>query len=77
MNEEKHFDYASVIDGTDLSMQVQSFINKHKTIKPGDWIVLNRLVKQLNKQKYSESRKVLRSMRNRFEAIQNKYQRER
>lgn len=62
------------MDATDLSAQIQSFISANK-IAPTDWIVLNRLVQQLDRQRYKESRKVLRSMRNRFESIQNKYQR--
>jgi len=62
------------MDATDLTAQIQSFISANK-IAPTDWIFLNRLIQQLDKQKYRESRKVLRSMRNRFQMIQDKYQR--
>lgn len=79
MNEDKNFVNPSIpeqkIDATSLSMQIQSFVSKNKQISPSDWILLNRMIKQLNKQKLNESHKVLRSMRNRFEMIQNKYQR--
>ena len=78
MNEDKNFVNPSIleqkIDATSLSMQIQSFVSKNKQISPSDWILLNRMIKQLNKQKLNESHKVLRSMRNRFEMIQNKYQ---
>ena len=63
------------IDATSLGMQIQAFIRNNRTIRPNDWIVLNGLIKQLNKQGYNESHKVLRSMQNRFIRIQNQYQR--
>ena len=79
MNADKNFVNPSILeqkmDATSLSMQIQSFVSKNKQISPSDWILLNRMIKQLNKQKLNESHKVLRSMRNRFEMIQNKYQR--
>ncbi len=67
MNEEK-------IEATDLSMQMASFIRNHE-LDSNDWIFVNKLVKQLNKQKRNVSRKVLRSVQSKFEKIQNKYQR--
>jgi len=67
MNEQK-------MDATDLSMQMVSFVRTHK-LDSNDWLFVNKLVKQLNKQKGDVPRKVLRSVQNKFERIQNKYQR--
>lgn len=67
MNEQK-------IDATNLSMQMMSFIRCCK-LAPNDWMFVNKLIKQLNKQKGDVPRKVLRSVQSKFEKVQNKYQR--
>ena len=67
MNEQKS-------DATNLSMQIASFIRQEK-LSSSDWLMLNRLMKQLKKQKCNVSRKVLRSVQDKFEKMQNKYQR--
>ena len=58
----------------DLLIQINSFIHKHQ-LKPGDWILLNKLIKQLNGAKSNLPRKVLRSIQTKFDVIQSKYQR--
>lgn len=67
MNEQK-------INATDLSMQMLSFIRCYK-LDSNDWMFVNKLIKQINKQKGDVPRKVLRSVQSKFEKIQNKYQR--
>ena len=64
MNEEK-------IEATDLSMQMTSFIRSHK-LEASDWLLVDKLIKQINKQN-NVSRKVLRSVRSKFERIQDRY----
>lgn len=59
---------------SDLAAQINYFMN-HNTLKPGDWVLLDKLLKQLNKQKLNVSRKVLRSIQTKFETLQKKYQR--
>lgn len=61
-------------DALNLAVCIESFLRKTK-ITPEEWIILDRLVKQLNKQRFKMSRKVLRSMSNKFETIQSRYQR--
>ena len=61
-------------DATDLSMQMLSFIRCCR-LDSKDWMFVNKLIKQLNKQKGNVSRKVLRSVQTKFEKVQNKYQR--
>ena len=67
MNEQK-------IEATDLSMQMLSFIRTHK-LDSNDWMFVNKLVRQLNKQNRNVSRKVLRSVQGKFKRVQDKYQR--
>ena len=61
-------------DATELSMQMAFFVRSGK-LTPKDCLFVNRLIKQLNKQKNNVSRKVLRSVQSKFEKVQNKYQR--
>ena len=60
-------------EATDLCLQMTSFVRNYK-LNPNDWIFVDKLIKQLNKQN-NVSRKVLRSVQNKFERIQDKYQR--
>jgi hypothetical protein len=62
------------IDATELSMQM-SFLIRSGKLPPKDCLFVNKLIKQLNKQKNNVSRKVLRSVQSKFEKLQNKYQR--
>ena len=59
---------------TDLSMQMISFV-RHYKLDSNDWMVVNKLIKQLNKQKGNIPRKVLHSVQSKFERVQDKYQR--
>ena len=59
---------------TDLAAQISYFMS-HTTLKAGDWVFLDRMLKQLNKQKFNLSRKVLRSMQTKFENLKKNYQR--
>ena len=61
-------------NAADLAAQISYFIH-HNTIKPDEWILLDKMLKQLNKQKFNLSRKVLRSMQTKFENIKENYQR--
>lgn len=61
-------------NATDLAAQISYFIH-HTTVKADEWILLDRMLKQLNKQKFNLSRKVLRSMQTKFENIKENYQR--
>ena len=56
----------------DLLAQLNSFIRKNK-LKAGDWIILNKLIKQLNGAKSNLPRKVLRSIVNKFNDIKRQY----
>ena len=67
MNEQK-------VEATDLCMRMLSFIRNRK-LDSNDWICVNKLIKQLNKQNRNVSRKVLRSVQSKFEKVQDKYQR--
>lgn len=67
MNEEK-------VEATDLCMRMLSFI-RNRELDSNDWICVNKLIKQLNKQNRNVSRKVLRSVQSKFEKVQDKYQR--
>ncbi len=58
----------------DLAAQISYFID-HNTLKACDWIFLDKTLKQLNKQKFNLSRKVLRSIQSKFENLKQKYQR--
>ena len=58
----------------DLLAQIKLFIQKHQ-LKPGDWILLDKLIRQLNGAKSNLPRKVLRSIQTKFDAIQSRYQR--
>lgn len=58
----------------DLLVQITSFVRKNK-INVSDWILLNNMIKQLGQSKANLPRKVLRGMQNKFDKIQNKYQR--
>ena len=58
----------------DLLAQLNSFIRGYQ-LKAGDWILLNKLIKQLNGAKSNFPRKVLRSIQIKFETLQQKYQR--
>lgn len=57
-----------------LLAQITAFIRKNK-INVSDWILLDNMIKQLGQRKANLPRKVLRGMQNKFEQIQNKYQR--
>ncbi len=57
-----------------LAAVISSFINK-TTMKPADWIALQSLLKQLKKSNNNMPRKVLRSIENKFNKIQQNYQR--
>lgn len=56
----------------DLLAQLNSFIRGHQ-LKAGDWIILNKLIKQLNGAKSNLPRKVLRSIVNKFNDIKRQY----
>ena len=58
----------------DLLSQLNLFV-RNRQLKPGDWILLNKLIKQLNGAKANLPRKVLRSIQIKFDAIQSRYQR--
>ena len=58
----------------DLLTQINLFIHKHQ-LKPGDWTLLFKLIKQLNGGKSNLPRKVLRSIQTKFDSIQSRYQR--
>jgi len=62
------------LDATDLSLQMTSFLRSVK-VAPSDWILVDKLIKQINKPKYNVSRKVFRSVQRKFETVQDKYQR--
>ena len=62
------------LDATDLSLQMTSFLRSVK-VSPSDWILVDKLIKQINKPKYNVSRKVFRSVQRKFETVQDKYQR--
>ncbi len=62
------------MDATELSMQM-TFLVRSGKLAPKDCLFVNKLIKQLNKQKNNVSRKVLRSVQSKFEEIQNRYQR--
>ena len=62
------------MDATDLSLQMTSFLRSVK-VAPSDWILVDKLIKQINKPKYNVSRKVFRSVQRKFETVQDKYQR--
>ena len=47
----------------ELYASIYSYI-KHTTLKPGDWIALDKLLKQLKGARTNLPRKVLRSMQN-------------
>lgn len=79
MQDTKHRNYEYV---PSLSKQEQTasdlleammFFIKNTQIKREDWILLNRLLRNLEQEKHSA--KVLRGIKNRFEKIQNQYQR--
>ncbi|MBQ3784853.1 MAG: hypothetical protein II843_00465 [Alphaproteobacteria bacterium] len=79
MQDTKHRNYEYV---PSLSKQEQTasdlleammFFIKNTQIKREDWILLNRLLRNLERKKHSA--KVLRGIKNRFEKIQNQYQR--
>ncbi len=82
MNEDKKskYDYFNPsVSGKEQSAQelyasIYSYI-KHTTLKPGDWIALDKLLKQLKGAKNNLPRKVLRSIANKFENIKKPYQR--
>ena len=82
MNEERKSYYNFIhnvaseqkINANELIAQIRYFLAHNKT-KASDWILLNKIVKQLNNSNFNASRKVLRSMQTKFETIQNKYQR--
>ena len=57
-----------------LLAQIDSFMHKQQ-LKPGDWILLDKLIRQLNGAKSNLPRKVLRSIQTKFDAIQSRYQR--
>jgi hypothetical protein len=50
-----------------------SFLSKNK-LKSADWIIVNRLIQQLEANKNNMSAKVFRALKNRFENIQQQYQ---
>ena len=56
----------------DLLAQLNSFIRGHQ-LKAGDWIILDKLIKQLNGAKSNLPRKVLRSIVNKFNDIKRQY----
>ena len=58
----------------DLLAQIDSFMHKQQ-LKSGDWILLDKLIRQLNGAKSNLPRKVLRSIQTKFDAIQSRYQR--
>lgn len=58
----------------ELVALITMFISRN-TLTPKDLIVLNKIVKQLNAQRDNLPSKVIRSMKNKFETIKNKYQR--
>lgn len=79
MQDRKHKNYEYV---PSLSKQEQAtsdllesmmFFIKNTQIKREDWILLNRLLRNLEQKKHSA--KVLRGIKNRFKKIQNQYQR--
>ena len=51
------------------------YFNTHNKTVPADFIALDAIVKQLAQSKSGLPRKVLRSMQNKFEVIQSRYQR--
>ncbi len=56
----------------ELYAEIYSYI-KSKTLKPGEWTALNKLLKQLKNTNLP--RKVLRSISSKFYIIRNNYQR--
>ena len=50
------------------------YFNTHNKTAPADFIALDAIVKQLAQSKSGLPRKVLRSMQNKFEVIQGRYQ---
>lgn len=62
------------INANELVARIGCFIS-HNKMKPADWILLTKMIKQLNNPNFNAPRKVLRSMQTKFETIQNKYQR--
>ena len=65
---------SSDIDAQMLAGEIRSFMN-NLVSQPSDWIILDKMQKQLYKQKFNVPRKVLTSMQSKFESIQSKYQR--
>ena len=61
-------------DANDLIMQIGVMLTSKK-IDPADWIVLDKISTQIRKQNFNLSNKVLRSMQNKFQMIQKKYER--
>ena len=76
MNEDKKSKYdffnPSVSDkvqtAQELYAEIYGYIKKN-TLKPGDWIALNKLLNQLKNKNSVLPRKVLRSIANKFENI--------
>lgn len=58
----------------ELVALITMFISRN-ALTPKDFILLNKIIKQLNAQHDKLPNKVIRSMRNKFENIKNKYQR--
>ena len=57
---------------SDLLNEIMLFV-KNTELRREDWIILNRLIKNLEKEKHSN--KVLRGIENKFAKIQQQYQR--
>ena len=57
----------------ELLVLITSFLSYTK-LKPEDWVALNKMIRQLEAHKNNISNKVLRALRNRFQNIQNQYQ---
>ena len=80
MNEQKKLRYEhfnpkvseSQQSAEELIALISSFIHNTK-LKSGDWIALTVLLKQLKKNNTNLPRKVLRSVQNKFQTIQQNY----
>ena len=59
-----------------LVAQISYFIS-HNKITPKEYIFLSNILKQLSQRRNSFPRKVLRGMQNKFELIQNQYNKNR
>ena len=61
----------------DLLSGILAFIDKNRNIKPGEWYIIQGMIRQLEISKAKHPKKVLKAMERKFENIKANYQEQR